>query len=468
MSRRRTRSLYGFLAWTAVLAAELGVGSSAGAQAPLLLGGQFQVNTYTADNQVGPSISVDATGSFVVVWRGNGSAGTDTSAESIHGQRYSTSGAALGAEFQINTYTTSAQIEPSVATDSDGDFVVVWESNGSLGTDTSLSSIQGQRYASSGAALGAQFQVNTYTTSRQGIPAVTADADGDFVVVWRSTGSSGTDFSSYSIQGQRYASSGATVGTQFQVNTYTSNNQVLPSVSVEDNGDFVVAWQSYGSSGTDPSGYSIQGQRYASSGAAVGAQFQVNAYTTGNQFDPSVGMDAAGNFVVAWLSYGSSGSDTSYSSIQGQRYASGGSAVGAQFQINSYTTSIQFGASIGVGGDGDFVVTWTSDGSLGTDPILSIQGQRYASDGSAQGVQFQVNSYTTSSQYTSSVASAPDGRFVVAWDSLGSPGNDNSALSIQAQRYRPPIVAPAMSAASRVALGAALMLLGATYALRRR
>ena len=95
----------------------------------------------------------------------------------------------------------------------------------------------------------------------------------------------------------------------------------------------------------------------------------------------------------------------------------GGSAVGAQFQINSYTTSIQTGASIGVDGDGDFVVTWTSDGSFGTDTaILSIQGQRYASNGSAQAVQFQVNSYTTSTQYTSSVASAR-GRESWAWDS---------------------------------------------------
>ena len=47
----------------------------------------------------------------------------------------------------------------------DGDFVVVWESNGSSGTDTSSWSIQGQRYASNGSTLGAQFQVNTYTTS---------------------------------------------------------------------------------------------------------------------------------------------------------------------------------------------------------------------------------------------------------------------------------------------------------------
>ena len=77
---------------------------------------------------------------------------------------------------------------PSVAADADGDFVVVWESDGSSGTDTSCTSIQGQRYASTGAPQGAQFQVNTYTTSYQRRPAVAADAAGDFVVVWDSYG----------------------------------------------------------------------------------------------------------------------------------------------------------------------------------------------------------------------------------------------------------------------------------------
>ena len=156
MSRRRTRSICGFLVWMDVLAAGLGVALSAEAQAPLLVGEQFQVNTYTTDNQVGPSVSVDANGSFVVVWRGNGSAGTDTSAESIHGQRYSTSGAALGAEFQINTYTT----RPRSNLRCDGlrrRLRRRGKKYGSFGTDTSLSSIQGQRYASSGASLGAQF-----------------------------------------------------------------------------------------------------------------------------------------------------------------------------------------------------------------------------------------------------------------------------------------------------------------------
>jgi hypothetical protein len=52
---------------------------------------------------------------------------------------------------------------------------------------------------------GAQFQVNTYTTINQGYPSVATDADRDLVVIWQSSGSSGTDTSGYSIQGQRFS-----------------------------------------------------------------------------------------------------------------------------------------------------------------------------------------------------------------------------------------------------------------------
>ena len=59
-----------------------------------------------------------------------------------------------GSEFQVNTYTTNYQGQPSVASDSDGNFVVVWASGGSAGSDTSGSSIQGQRFDSNGVAIG--------------------------------------------------------------------------------------------------------------------------------------------------------------------------------------------------------------------------------------------------------------------------------------------------------------------------
>ncbi len=116
--------------------------------------------------------------------------------------------------------------------------------------------------ALAGMPQGGEFQVNTYTTDRQRYPSVAMDADGDFVVIWQSHGTGGTDVDRFSIQGQSRTAAGTPVGSQLQVNTYTADRQHHPSVAMDADGDFVAAWQSYGSGGTDSEPHSILAQRY--------------------------------------------------------------------------------------------------------------------------------------------------------------------------------------------------------------
>ncbi len=187
--------------------------------------------------------------------------------------------------------------------------------------------------------LGPEFQVNSFTPNPQGRPAAAADGSGGFIVVWESVGSPALDPTSYSIQGQRYAAGGSALGSQFQVNSFTASHQNDPAVAADAAGNFVVVWTSNGSAGSDNSSTSIHGQRYAANGVALGSEFQVNTFTTSTQQRPVVACDAAGNFVVVWESNGSLGSDQSATSIQAQRYAAGGSALGSEFQVNTYTPS---------------------------------------------------------------------------------------------------------------------------------
>src|SRR5688572_6229942 len=70
----------------------------------------------------------------------------------------------LSDEFQVNSYTSGGQSDPALSIAPSGEFVVVWESAGSAGTDTDMTSIQGQHLGSSGSPVGAQFQVNTATS----------------------------------------------------------------------------------------------------------------------------------------------------------------------------------------------------------------------------------------------------------------------------------------------------------------
>jgi hypothetical protein len=132
----------------------------------------------------------------MIVWA---SEGQDGLGYGIFGQRFASSGAPLGLEFRVNSYTTNTQFIPAIAADSTGNFVVAWQSNG---PDGSTDGIVGQRFDSSGAPLGPEFIVNTYTTSQQVAPIVATASSGAFVVVWNSGGQDGQ---ASGVFGQRYS-----------------------------------------------------------------------------------------------------------------------------------------------------------------------------------------------------------------------------------------------------------------------
>jgi hypothetical protein len=369
---------------------------------------EFQVNTYTASWQRNPSVAMDAVGNFVVAWESNGQDGSE---EGVYGQRYGALGNPLGAEFQVNTYTTSWQEAPSVAMDAHGDFVIVWHS---WGQDGSEYGVYGQRYSTAGVAQGAEFPVNTSTEGRQCVPSVAMDANGNFLVVWES----GSD-----IHGQRYGALGDPLGTEFIVNTTKADWQYAPSVAMDANGDFVVAWHSFGQ---EASGSGIYGQRFSEAGAKQGGEFHVNTYTDGDQDASSVAMDAGGDFVVTWQSAGQDGSGYG---IYGQRYDAAGVAQGTEFRINTYTSGDQMRPWVASDAVGSFVVAWTSEGQDGD--AFGIYGQRFSAAGVKQGSEFQMSTYTASLQYAPSVAMDQRGDFVAAWQSWGQDGSDYGIYGTQ-------------------------------------
>jgi hypothetical protein len=114
------------------------------------LGPEFRVNTFTNGKQYLPAVTADGSnGTFVVVWE---SFLQDGSGWGVFGQRYLPSGVPSGGEFRVNTYTTDDQTGPSVAADTAGNFVVVWTSDKQ--DDPIFSGVFGQRYSATGAALG--------------------------------------------------------------------------------------------------------------------------------------------------------------------------------------------------------------------------------------------------------------------------------------------------------------------------
>ncbi len=194
-----------------------------------------------------PTVAALSTGNFVVTWEDD--SGEDGSGDGVFGQIFNATAAKVGTEFQVNTHTAGNQAIPTVAALSTGNFVVTWEDDS--GEDGNLAGVFGQIFNATAAKVGTEFQVNTYTTGNQAAPTVAALSTGNFVVTWEDQ--SGEDGSGYGVFGQLFNATAAKVGTEFQVNTHTAGNQGYPTVAALSTGNFVVTW--YDDSGEDGSGW---------------------------------------------------------------------------------------------------------------------------------------------------------------------------------------------------------------------
>ena len=412
MARRRRSPLF-------LLGSVLLVASSLRPARAQLLGPEFQVNSYTTGYQSSPAVAADNAGSFVVVWASTGQAGGTY--PDIFGQRFDPAGLPVGSEFQVNTYTTFAQFEPAAAMDGAGGFVVVWTS---YAQDGSWEGVFGQRFDPAGLPVGGEFQVNSYSHSQQFTPAVAADGVGNFVVVWAGLYQDGN---LSGIFGQRFDSAGQPAGSEFQVNTHTTNAQVAPALAVDGSGGFVVTWES---NLQDGSGEGIFGRRFDSAGVPLGGEFQINSHTTFGQQSPAVSASVAGEFVVVWTSDLQDGWGVG---VFGQRFDSAGLPVGGEFQVNSHTTGTQWFPAVRVDEAGRFVVVWSSENQDGSD--FGVFGQRFDADGTSKGSELQVNSYTTSNQHFPAVTAGGPGDFVVVWHSYGQDGSYDAVIARQMQRF---------------------------------
>ena len=389
--------------------------SSAGQVTPL--GGAFQVNTYTfsyqnwgSNDRIGHGVAIAPNGDFLVTWNSDQSGNSPVSGLDVFAQRYSSDGSPAGSEFQVNTFTNHNQFAPDVAADGQGNFIVVW--SGYVPTSF-VQSVGGQRFDSNGTPLGTEFAINAGQGSSVA-PVVAADAAGDFIVVWNDLGSFGVDVA---INAQRFDSSGAKQGTEFQVAPLGPFDATpRQSVAMDEVGNSVVVWMSG----------QIFGQRFDSNGAALGTQFQASSYPANSDAYPQVAAAPNGDFVVVWQN--SNGEDGQYTGIFGQRFTSSGERLGSEFQVNTYTPQYQSFPDVAMDAAGDFIVTWGSFKDTG------IVARRYHSDGFPEGTEFGISH---GNEARSAVASAPNGDFTAVWL-----GGDGSLTGIFGGRFAVPTPLP--------------------------
>jgi hypothetical protein len=217
------------------------------------------------------------------------------------------------------------------------------------------------------------------------------------------------------------------------VNTTTSGRQggyeeewgTPKGVSLSD-GSYVTTWTSVGQDG---SGGGVYAQKYSASGAKTGGEFRINTTTLGHQYESDITALANGNYVVTWTSDGNS-QDTSGGGIFARVFDANNNALTGEFKVNTTTTGTQTTPTITGLDNGDFVVSWQSASQDGSG--TGVYAQRFNSAGAAQGAEFRVNQETYSDQRRNQITSLEGGGFVVTWDSYAQ---DGSGWGVYGRRY---------------------------------
>jgi len=313
---------------------------------------------------------------------------------------------ACHAEFQVNTRTSRDQASPAIAADAQGSFSVVWSSY----FDDRSNDIIGQRFDSGGTPIGGEFTANSTTAGNQSEPAVATDNMGNFVVAWQ--GPRSIDDANEDIFAQRFDANGQPVGGEFRVNDDPNGRQLHPKVAMGKTGSFVIVWEDnryypqfdY---------YEILFKLYDSNGTVIEAD-SANLLTQCRY--PDVAMDGNGDFTIVWLR------QDNPNIILVRRYSANGTAKANPCQISTANFFTITHPSIACDGAGHFVVAWNGNpGPASQDNILA---HRYKFDGTALTDEFTVNTTLTGTQENPDVAMDNRRQFIIVWNSEIDPNSN--------------------------------------------
>ncbi|MGE5609876.1 MAG: SdrD B-like domain-containing protein, partial [Bacillota bacterium] len=310
-------------------------------------------------------VAMDAVGDFVVAWSQSRS-GQDAS--NIYARRYNASGLPQGAAIHVNQSALHCGSSPAVAMDDAGDFVVGWADSG-----FGYGDVRARSYGADGLPKGNEFLVG----QAEGPISLSMDSAGDCAFAWTWSTASPTGYGiNFGLTARRYRADGSLMGPDVQFTSSRPNSGILaPQIAMNNSGAFAVTW--FSGDGWMPTDYyynswDIFARVYDSAGAPVGAELAVNTFTTGNQTNPSIAMDNAGGFLIAWTSGVQDGNEDG---VYARRFDAAGDPAGEEQRVNTYTIGRQQNPAIAMDADGDAVIAWQSYGQANVN--RSVYAQRF-------------------------------------------------------------------------------------------
>ncbi|TQV80813.1 Ig-like domain-containing protein [Denitrobaculum tricleocarpae] len=367
---------------------------------------------FTTGDQTGIDVAALPDGGYVAVWTTDKGTGTGFD---VYAQRYDAQGAKVGGEFRINSHTANTQFAPRVAAFQDGGFVVSYASFAQVGTHYTVHARRFTPDASDPTTLIGQPEqlVSDVGNNHRRYSHIDTTDDGGFVVSWTHEGEGEKNL--HEVFKKVFDANGDEVQGSFsRVNGPNSNQQAVEGVAVLENGDSIITYRSNNSghrglfytrfdsdgapvvgandqtieAGTASRTYShgsvaalkdggfvVAVTRTKSSNntkkvkayvySADGTRFPIVSVTlTGehvNIFTYDVVGLADGGFVVAYRK-----NDGNGVGVYTHRFDSNRQSVGGEVRINDYTVGSQDYIELAALASGGYVATWVSDGQDGS------------------------------------------------------------------------------------------------------
>jgi len=411
------------------------------------VGSSFLVSESAEGEQTGSASATLAGGTPVVAFIQETADGDDA----VYLRLLDATAATPGAEILVAGSASSATSDPAIAALDDGGFIVVW-----AGED----GIVGQRFDASAAAVGTTFVVSSQV-GQQSAPQILALPDGGFFVVWQASDETYgapletfiADGSGSAIRGRFFDENGVAVAQDVIINTTTAGNQTQPTLTLLDDGTILLTYASGdteqgAANGTairaivieQPESWEANAPVSGFTATPVEASFAENTaigttIATLSATDPESGaityeilnwaggkfeivgnevklraafdFEAAEEYEVLVRATDSAGNvtDTAFSVSVTDVAETEPFAIEANAALPTVTAEAM---SITLA-DGRFVVAHRNLSDVAT------KAQVYNADGTSSGVAFLLESDTTGTQLSPSLAARPDGGFVAVW-----------------------------------------------------
>jgi hypothetical protein len=285
---------------------------------------------------------------------------TGTGFDQVHTQRFDPSGRALGERVTLTPPPPlSAIISAAVQLPAGGFAVMTFGFPCLSCPGNSSGSVSARILAPDGSPVSRYLRVpRPSERAISGVRGLAVDGRGNLIFVWsHANGDPGSrDYSDIDVR--RFSSQGVPVGQELVVNTTIRGTQYAPSVAADAGGDFVVVWQTQ-----YPGGLlrSIFGQRFSKAGEKVGPEFRINEERFEKDFGPSVAMDRDGNFVVVWQSFSPSPTRAPCGQVRMRLYRRDGTPAGPELPVAPGYAACGEEPKVAFGPDGIFAVAWAVD-----------------------------------------------------------------------------------------------------------